>query len=73
MTMWKQYKYILTIKEKVAQVKKNVNYSPNDVSLNYDDLCIHPNLYLPNGYKFITFDTINGVRNPLDHFIGYCD
>ncbi|KAK4730873.1 hypothetical protein R3W88_023861 [Solanum pinnatisectum] len=41
--------------------------------LNYEDLCIHPNLDLPEGFKVPKFDVFGGTGNPLAHLRAYCD
>lgn len=41
--------------------------------LNYKNLCIHPNLNLPKGFKVPKFVTFNGTENPLAHLKVYCD
>ena len=38
---------------------------PDVTGLNYEDLCIHPNLNLPEGFKIHKFDTFGGIGNPL--------
>lgn len=38
---------------------------PKVAGLNYEDLCIHPNFYLPEGYKAPTYDVFIGIGNPL--------
>ena len=35
---------------------KEIQCTPNLAGLNYEDLCIHPNLYLPKGFKMPKFD-----------------
>ena len=46
---------------------------PEIAGLSCEDLCIHPNLDLPKGFKIPKFDTFGGVGNPMDHLRSYCD
>ncbi|KAK4730909.1 hypothetical protein R3W88_023897 [Solanum pinnatisectum] len=41
--------------------------------LSYEDLCIHPNLDLLEGFKVLKFDVFGGIGNPLAHLRAYCD
>ncbi|KAM3248462.1 hypothetical protein P3L10_010231 [Capsicum annuum] len=41
--------------------------------LNYEDLCIHPDLELPEGYKPPKFELYNKTRDPKAHLRVYCD
>ncbi|XP_059292619.1 uncharacterized protein LOC132046090 [Lycium ferocissimum] len=41
--------------------------------LRYSDLCIHPDLGLPEGFNIPKFDHFNGSGNPLAHLRGYCN
>ncbi|XP_060211863.1 uncharacterized protein LOC132639438 [Lycium barbarum] len=41
--------------------------------LRYSDLCIHPNLGLPEGFKIPKFDNFNGWSNPRAHLRAYCN
>ncbi|XP_055802993.1 uncharacterized protein LOC129872127 [Solanum dulcamara] len=52
---------------------KEFHYTPIVVGLNYEDLCIHPDLDLPKGFKVSKFDTFGGTGNPLAHLRAYCD
>ncbi|XP_059285137.1 uncharacterized protein LOC132038491 [Lycium ferocissimum] len=45
----------------------------NPTSLSYDDLCMHPNLDLPKGFKIPKFEIFNGTGNPKAHLRSYCD
>ncbi|KAG5590056.1 hypothetical protein H5410_040570 [Solanum commersonii] len=42
-------------------------------SLDYDDLCIHPHIDMPVGYKQPKFDTFDGKGDPHAHLRAYCD
>ncbi len=46
---------------------------PDAAGLNYEDLCIHPNMDLPKGLKIPKFDTFDGVGQPMAHLRAYCD
>ncbi|KAK4730295.1 hypothetical protein R3W88_023283 [Solanum pinnatisectum] len=52
---------------------KELHYIPESDGLSYEDLCIHPNLNLPEGFKVPKFDTFEGTGNPLAHLRAYCD
>ena len=39
--------------------------------LNYEDLCIHPDVELPEGYKPPKFILYNGTRDPKVHLHVY--
>ena len=43
------------------------------MGLNNEDLCCHPRLELPEGFKVPKFDTLSGDKNPLTHLWSYCD
>ncbi|XP_055806992.1 uncharacterized protein LOC129875775 [Solanum dulcamara] len=62
-----------SMKEEIVKAMKEFHYTPNVVGLNYEDLCIHPNLDLPEGFKVPKFDTFGGTGNPLAHLRAYCD
>ncbi|XP_060183150.1 uncharacterized protein LOC132613116 [Lycium barbarum] len=40
--------------------------------LKYEDLCVHPNVELPSGYKIPKFNTFNGKGDPVAHLKDYC-
>jgi len=61
------------MKEDIAKVIKELDYSLKFVGLNYKNLCIHPDLDLPKGFKVPKFITFNGTGNPLAHLKAYCD
>ncbi|XP_069146881.1 uncharacterized protein [Solanum lycopersicum] len=46
---------------------------PDVVGLSYAELCIHPYLNLPEGFKIPKFDTFGGVGNPMAHLRAYCN
>ena len=61
------------IKEDITKAMKDLNCIPDIVGLSYEDLCIHPNLDLPEGFKIPKFDTFRGVGNPMAHLRAYSD
>jgi len=42
-------------------------------SLNYEDLCIQPDVELPEGYKPPKFEMFDGTGDPRVHLKTYCD
>ncbi|XP_060211790.1 uncharacterized protein LOC132639355 [Lycium barbarum] len=42
-------------------------------SLDYDNLCIHPDIGMPIGYKPPKFDIFDGTGDPHAHLRAYCD
>ena len=57
----------MNIKKEIRKAMK-VFQSISDVArLNYEDLCIHPNFDLQEGFKIPKFDTFDGVGNPMSH------
>lgn len=63
---------LLLIKEEIAKMKKTYSL-PNATRFGYDDLCIHPDLNLPEGFKTPKFEIFNSTGNPTAHLRGYCD
>ncbi|XP_070013183.1 uncharacterized protein [Nicotiana sylvestris] len=41
--------------------------------LNYEDLCVQPDVELPEGYKPPKFEMFDGTGNPKVHLRTYCD
>ncbi|XP_069154359.1 uncharacterized protein [Solanum lycopersicum] len=62
-----------SMKEEIMKAMKELHYTPDVMGLNYEDLCIHPNFDLPDGFKVPKFDTFRRTRNPLSHLRAYCD
>ena len=52
---------------KIRIAMKELHYIPEVDGLSFDDLCIHPNLYLPEGFKGPKFDIFGETWNPLGH------
>ncbi|KAK4724983.1 hypothetical protein R3W88_027762 [Solanum pinnatisectum] len=63
----------LDMKEEIRKAMKELQCIPEVAGLNYEDLCIHPNLDLPEGFKVPKFDVFGGTGNPLAHLRAYCD
>ncbi|XP_016578834.2 uncharacterized protein LOC107876421 [Capsicum annuum] len=63
----------------VAQLKslkrifKNMQVTRGTELLDYDDLCIHPNVDMPVGYKSPKFDIFDGKGDPHAHLRAYCN
>ncbi|KAJ8532930.1 hypothetical protein K7X08_015819 [Anisodus acutangulus] len=52
---------------------KNIQTSKGHEGLEYEDLCMHPDVQLPIGYKVPKFDLFDGKGNPRAHLRSYCD
>ncbi|KAJ8538459.1 hypothetical protein K7X08_027680 [Anisodus acutangulus] len=52
---------------------KNIQTSKGHKGLEYEDLCMHPDIELPVGYKMPKFDLFDGKGNPYSHLRSYCD
>ncbi|KAJ8574037.1 hypothetical protein K7X08_010548 [Anisodus acutangulus] len=52
---------------------KNIQTSKGHEGLEYEDLCMHPDIELPVGYKMPKFDLFDGKGNPYSHLRSYCD
>lgn len=63
----------MDIKEEIRKAMKEFQCIPDVAGLNYEDLCIHPDLDLPEGFKVPKFDTFRGVGNPMAHMRAYYD
>nr|XP_025885529.1 uncharacterized protein LOC104645638 [Solanum lycopersicum] len=61
------------IKEEVKRAMRELQCTPDVAGLSYAELCIHPDLNLPEGFKIPKFDTFGGVGNPMAHLRAYCD
>nr|XP_004234715.1 uncharacterized protein LOC101266000 [Solanum lycopersicum] len=61
------------MKEEIRKAMKELHYISKVDGLSYKDLCIHPNLDLPEGFKVPKFVTFDGTGNPLAHLKVYCD
>ncbi|XP_015072542.1 uncharacterized protein LOC107016648 [Solanum pennellii] len=63
----------IDIKEEIKRAMKELQCIPDVAGLSYAELCIHPDLNLPEGFKIPKFDTFGGVGNPMAHLRAYCD
>lgn len=61
----------LDIKEEIRKAMKELQCVPEVANLIYEDLCIHPNLNLLEGFKMPKFHTFEGIGNPLAHLRAY--
>nr|XP_025884692.1 uncharacterized protein LOC104646013 [Solanum lycopersicum] len=61
------------IKEEIRRAMRELQCTPDVAGLSYTELCIHPDLNLPEGFKIPKFDTFCGVGNPMAHLRAYCD
>ncbi|KAJ8527706.1 hypothetical protein K7X08_015157 [Anisodus acutangulus] len=52
---------------------KNIQTSKGHEGLEYEDLCMHPDIELPVGYKVPKFGLFDGKGNPHTHLKSYCD
>ncbi|KAJ8569941.1 hypothetical protein K7X08_006518 [Anisodus acutangulus] len=52
---------------------KNIQTGKGHEGLEYEDLCMHPDVRLPIGYKVPKFDLFDGKGNPRAHLRSYCD
>ncbi|XP_060202773.1 uncharacterized protein LOC132631196 [Lycium barbarum] len=62
-------KEIRSLKEAVRSIQTHKGCE----GLEYEDLCIHPAIELPAGYKVPKFDMFDGKGNPLAYLRSYCD
>ncbi|XP_060170475.1 uncharacterized protein LOC132601406 [Lycium barbarum] len=56
-----------------AMLERSMRTTITGTGLSYDDLCMHPNLDLPKGFKVACFKSFNRTGNPKAHMLGYCD
>ncbi|XP_060183367.1 uncharacterized protein LOC132613370 [Lycium barbarum] len=54
-------------------LKRSNRATRKSTGLRYGDLCMHPNLDLPEGFKIPKFEMFNGIGNPKAHLHSYCD
>ncbi|KAJ8548149.1 hypothetical protein K7X08_021385 [Anisodus acutangulus] len=52
---------------------KNIQTIKGHEGLEYEDLCMHPDIELPVGYKVPKFGLFDGKGNPHAHLRSYCD
>ncbi|XP_060211816.1 uncharacterized protein LOC132639382 [Lycium barbarum] len=61
--------------KELNNLRKSINEelcSRNFQSLKYEDLCVHPNVEIPPGYKIPKFNTFNAEGDPVTHLKEYC-
>ena len=63
----------IDINEEIQRVMKELQCTSDVTDLNYEDLCIHLNLDLSEGFKIQKFDTFGVTGNFLAHLRVYCD
>nr|XP_033514432.1 uncharacterized protein LOC117279083 [Nicotiana tomentosiformis] len=52
---------------------KNLQVAREIKNLDYEDMCIHPDIDMPIGYKPQKFDIFDGTGDPHVHLRAYCD
>ena len=63
----------IDIKEGIKRAMKELQCVTDVAGLSYAELCIYPDLNLPEVFKILKFDTFGGVGNPMAHLRTYCD
>ncbi|XP_070002547.1 uncharacterized protein [Nicotiana sylvestris] len=56
----------------LEQSLRNMQGIGIQMSLSYKDLCLFPDVQLPNGFKMPKFDLYDGHGDPVAHLRGYC-
>ncbi|XP_070003522.1 uncharacterized protein [Nicotiana sylvestris] len=59
--------------KKLASLVQGVEGSKGVEGLNYEDLCVQPDVELPKGYKPPKFEMFDGTGDPRVHLRMYCD
>jgi len=59
--------------KKLTSRIQGVEGSKGIEGLNYEDLCIQPDVELPEGYKPPKFEMFDGIGDPRVHLRTYCD
>ncbi|KAG5622809.1 hypothetical protein H5410_008027 [Solanum commersonii] len=57
----------------LKEAMRNLQTTRGNKSLEYEDLCVQPDIDFPVGYKLPKFDTFNGIGDPHTHLRVYCD
>ncbi|XP_059277557.1 uncharacterized protein LOC132031603 [Lycium ferocissimum] len=57
----------------LKEAMRNLQVARGTKSVEYEDLCVQPDVDLPVGYKPPKFDTFNGTGDPHTHLRAYCD
>ncbi|XP_075083462.1 uncharacterized protein LOC142167201 [Nicotiana tabacum] len=71
-----KYKEEESVSEQLRALRKkmkNLQVARGSESLDYEDLCIHPEMDMPVGYKPLKFDIFDGTGDPHAHLSAYCD
>ena len=63
----------IDINDEIRKAMKELQCVPDIAGLNYEDLCIHMNLDLPEWFKMPKFETFGVRENPLVYPRAYCD
>jgi len=58
---------------RLRKALKNLQVTRRTESLDYDDLCINPDIDMPVGYKSPKFDMFDGKGDLHAHLRAYCD
>lgn len=61
------------IKKEIRKAMNELQWIPKVASLNYENLCINPNLDLPKGFRIPKFENFGGIGNPLEYLRAYSD
>ncbi|KAM3286064.1 hypothetical protein P3S67_024863 [Capsicum chacoense] len=59
--------------ESLKRAFRNIQVTRGTESLDYDDLCINPNIDMPEGYKTPKFDVFYRKGDPHTYLRAYCD
>lgn len=59
--------------DSLKRALKSLQITRESESLDYDDLCIHPDIDMLVGYKPPKFDIFSGMGGPHAHLRAYCD
>lgn len=70
--MTKYEKMLVLMYKVIMRIKESHGTGDND-TLGNDDLCVHPGVDLPEGYKVLKFEVFNDIKNPIACLRRYCD
>ncbi|XP_070004591.1 uncharacterized protein [Nicotiana sylvestris] len=59
--------------KKLTSRVQGIEWGKGIEGLNYEDLCIQPDVELPEGYKPPKFEMFDGIDDPKVHIRTYCD
>lgn len=54
------------------QAVKSLQITKGGEGLEFEDLCVHPDIDFPTGYKPPNIDIFDGTENPRAHLRSYC-